>query len=245
MKEFFFGFIYPLKSFSFFLKNPKLILYSMVPILINILIYGTIFILSFSWFIDFLNNIKNSRDSDALWLQEFFYVVVLVVTFIALLIVCYLAFVIFGSIITAPFNEKISRYMEEHITKTRVEYNVRFWKDAWLSIKAELLKIAFYLSILIPIFLLNLLPVIGSILSATLGVVFSFYFNALDFLDYPMTRKFFTLRKKIKVVSSKKMLSLGFGCCAFLLMFLPIVNVFLKPVCVSAGTLYILKKVTL
>jgi CysZ protein len=84
--------------------------------------------------------------------------------------------------------------------------------------------------------LLNLIPIIGSILSTTLGVVFSFFYNSLDFLDYPMTRKFFTLRKKIKIVMSKKMLSLGFGCCVFLLMFLPVINIFFKPVCVTAGT---------
>lgn len=236
MKDFFFGFIYPLKSFNFFLKNPKLVLYSIVPLIINIIIYGTIFILSYKWLIDYTNNLKSAYGAGSSWWQEIFLILMLIISFIILLIICYLAFITLGSIITAPFNEKISRYVEEKYTKTEIIYKVGFWKDAWLSIKAEILKIAFYLSILIPVFLLNLIPVIGSILSATLGIVFSFFYNSLDFLDYPMTRKFYTLRKKIRIVSSKKMLSLGFGCSVFIIMFLPLVNVLLKPVCVTAGT---------
>jgi CysZ protein len=243
MKDFFFGFVYPLKSMNFFLKNPKLVLYSIVPFIINIIIYGTIFILSYKWIIDYANTLTGSSDLAASWWQGLLNVMIIIISFFILLIICYLAFVTLGSIITAPFNEKISRYVEEYYTNSKIQYDVGFWKDAWISIKAELLKIAFYLSILIPIFLLNLMPVIGSILSTTLGIVFSFFYNSLDFLDYPMTRKFFTLRKKIKIVMSKKMLSIGFGCSVFFIMFLPFINVLLKPVCVSAGTaLYFEKK---
>lgn len=57
-----------------------------------------------------------------------------------------------------------------------------------------------------------------------------------------MTRKFFNLRKKIKVVMSKKMLSMGFGCSVFIIMFLPIINILLKSICVTAGTALFFEK---
>jgi len=236
MKDFFFGFTYPIKSISFFLKNPKLVLYSIVPIIINLIIYGTIFFLSYRWLIGYSEKITGSENINAAWWQEFLHILLIIIFFLLVLIICYLAFITLGNLITAPFNEKISQYTESSITKSEINYNVGFWKDVILNVKAEGLKIIFYLSILIPIFLLNLIPVIGSVLSTSLGILFSFFYNALDFLDYPMTRRFYTLGNKIKVIRSKKMLSIGFGCCAFLMMFLPVINIFLKPVCVTAGT---------
>jgi CysZ protein len=242
MKEFFFGFIYPFKRINLFFKHPKIIIFSIVPFVINLLIYGTIFIFTYKWIIGTSGDITGASGNASLWWQEVLNVLLLIVTFIVLLFLCYLTFVTLGSLITAPFNEKISCLVEEIVTKEKVKYDVGFWKDAWLSIKAEFLKIIFYLSILIPILSLNLIPVVGSILSVILGTLFSFFYNALDFLDYPMTRKFFTLRKKISVVMSKKMLSVGFGSSVFIIMFLPVINVLLKPVCVTAGTALFFEK---
>lgn len=242
MKEFFFGFIYPLKSFRIFFKNPKLIIYTIVPFIINIIIYGTFFIFTYKWLIGNSEKVTGADAINASWWQELLNVLLLTVLFLLVLLICYLTFITIGNLITAPLNEIISRQAEVIFTKKEIEYNVGLWKDAFLSVKAEGLKVTFYLSILIPIFLLNLIPVIGSVLSTSLGILFSFFYNALDFLDYPMTRKFFTLRNKIKVVLSRKMLSLGFGCCVFLMMFLPLINIFLKPVCVVAGTTLFFEK---
>lgn len=242
MKDFFFGFIFPFKSINLFLKNPKLVLYSIVPLILNIIIYGTIFIVSYKWIIGYSNKVTGTDEINSIWWRELLNILLIIITFLLLLVICYLAFVTLGSIITAPFNEKISRYVEGTVASNKIIYDVGFWKDSWLSIKAEALKIFFYLSILIPIFLLNLIPIIGSVLSTTLGLLFSFFYNSLDFLDYPMTRRFFTLRKKIEIVLSKKMLSLGFGCCVFLIMFLPLVNVLLKPICITAGTALFFEK---
>jgi CysZ protein len=147
-----------------------------------------------------------------------------------------LLFISLGNIITAPFNEEISQKVEHIITEGTVKYEVGFWKDAFISIKSEVQKILFYLSFLFLIFLLNFIPVAGNTLSFILGTVFSFYFNAFDFLDYPMTRKMLKFRQKLKITNSEKYITFGFGAAAFILMFLPIVNVFLKPVLVTAGT---------
>ena len=58
----------------------------------------------------------------------------------------------------------------------------------------------------------------------------------MDFLDYPMTRKKMRFRDKLKVTRKGKFITYGFGLTAFLLMFLPVVNVFMKPILVAAGT---------
>jgi len=145
-------------------------------------------------------------------------------------------FIIFGGIVSAPFNEKISKLIEEKVYKVNAGNELPFFTDAVESIKAELKKIIFYLSGIIPLFFINFIPMIGSVISLVAGTAFSFFFNALEYLDYPQTRRMAGFREKLKIVNSKKMLSYGFGAMAFILTFIPVVNVFMNPILVVAGT---------
>ncbi len=204
--------------------------------IINFVIYGSIFILSYRWLFDWTGNLSGVNSPDPSFWTVFLHVWLLIFGFVILLVVCYFLFTILGGIITAPFNENISQVVEEEITNEKVITGIGFWKDAYLSIRGELQKLLFYFSILFVIFLLNFIPFIGNVVSAALGIIFSFYFNALDFLDYPMQRKLMTFRQKLRVTQRGGMLTYGFGAMAFLMMFLPIVNVFMKPILVVAGT---------
>lgn len=175
------------------------------------------------------------------WTQ-ILHVILLIIGILLLLLICYFAFVIFGGIVTAPFNENISQFVEKNVCGVSSP-EISFWKDTYISIKGELEKLLFYFSGLFLFFLINLIPVVGNIISVSLGTVFSFYYNALDFLDYPLTRQLASFWTKLKSAQSGGMLTYGFGTMAFLMMFLPIVNVFMKPLLVVAGTrLYYEKK---
>ncbi len=236
MKDFFFGFFYPVRSLAFFFKQPKIILYSIVPIILNLILYGTIFFFTYKWLYGVSEEITGADSETAVMIQELFHALLSIIFFFVLLFVCYLLFVTLGGLINAPFEDRISKAVEKIITNTTYETNLGFWKETFMSIKAEFFKQAFYLSFIIPIFFLNFLPAVGSVLSTILGSLFSFFFNALDYLDYPMTRRFYKLRQKLSVVNSGGLLTYGFGAMAFIMMFLPIVNVFMKPVLVVAGT---------
>ena len=235
MKDFLFGFTYPFRSLKFFFSHSVLIKYSIAPMLINLLIYGSIFILSYSWLMGSLEKWLGIENTEAGFWLKFLHTALLIIGFLLVLFICYLLFTILGNIVTAPFNEEISQRVEEIITGKK-EHKMGFWEDAYTSIKGEIQKLAFYLIILLFIFSLNLIPVAGSVVSSILGVIFSSYYNALDFLDYPMTRKKMSFREKLKVTSKGRLVTYGFGFIAFLLLFLPIVNVFMKPILVVAGT---------
>ncbi len=90
---------------------------------------------------------------------------------------------------------------------------------------------------------MNYIPVAGTIISTILGFLFSAFYNSLDFFDYPMQRKMFTLRQKIKTTNSGSMFTYGFGSMAFLMMFLPFINSLFKPLLVVAGTKLYLEKI--
>jgi CysZ protein len=204
--------------------------------IINLVIYGSVFFITYGWLMGSVSGWIGADQHGASFWIEALNVVLIIVGFLLVLFVCYLLFITLGNLVTAPFNEEISQRVEEIVTRGGVGHKMGFWEDAYVSIIGELEKIVFYLSILFVIFLLNFIPVIGNVTSAIIGTVFSFFYNALDFLDFPMTRKKMRFKDKLKVTRSGKLLTYGFGAAAFLMMFLPVVNVFMKPILVVAGT---------
>ena len=242
MNNFIYGFFYPFRCIKLFFRYPKLIGYSIVPLIINLIIYGTIFFYSFSRITGLSEDFISNNVSDKLIL-EIIKLFLNVFIFLLVLIFCYFMFVILGGIISAPFNEKISRYIEENVFGEQSGFNLPFFKDAFASIRAELKKLLFYFSIIIPLLLIDFIPMIGSVITLVFGTGFSFYYNALDYMDYPMTRRMKGFRVKLKTVNSQMMLSMGFGGISFILTFLPVINVLLNPILVTAGTsLYYEKK---
>jgi len=235
MNNFMQGFFYPYKSIKLFFKHPRLLVYSIVPMIINLIIYGTIFFYTYNWLTGKSHDSITFTGSNKL-LFDIINAFLSIFIFVLVLLVCYFLFVIFGGIVSAPFNERISQLVEEREYGIKNESNLTFLKDAIVSIREEFKKLLFYFSFIIPLFLINFIPMIGSVVSFTAGLLFSFFYNALDYLDYPLMRRMTPFKKKLSVVNSQRMLSLGFGATAFLLTFLPVVNVLMKPMLVVAGT---------
>ncbi len=235
MNNFIYGFFYPFKCIKLFFKYPKLIAYSIVPMIINMIIYGAIFFYTYRWITGKSDEIIDNDDSRNIMIdliQSF----LKIISFLLILVICYFLFIIFGGIISSPFNEKISRLIEEKHFGEKSGYNLPFLKDAGISIVAELKKLLFYFSIMIPLLLIDFVPMIGGVITLVLGTGFSFFYNALDYLDYPLTRRMKGFREKLSIVGSQKMLSFGFGGMAFMLTILPVINVLMKPILVVAGT---------
>lgn len=235
MSDLFFGIFYPFRCIKLFFKVPKLILYSLTPLILNALIYGVIFYFALGWINDFSGNITNSNIPDAGFLNLMIHYSIMFVAVINLLILSYFFFITIGGIITAPFNEKISVIVEEYKTGIKVINQKSFLKDSIDSIKAEVVKLAFNFAVIIPLWLLSLIPVIG-IAFSIIGLLFSFFYNALDFLDIPLTRRDMHFKKKLKIVFEPGLLTFGFGFTAFIFMFVPFLNVLLKPLIVVSGT---------
>jgi CysZ protein len=236
VKNFIYGLVHPLKSVSFFIKYPKLILYSIVPVIINLIIYSSFFFFTYYKLTGLVKSVSGMESNDVMWYNHLLYIFMLIISFILIIFLCYFIFTILGSLVTAPFNENISQFIEEKILNEKIIYDIGFFKDTYRSITAEAKKLFFYIIFIVPLFLIGFIPVIGSIISGILIFLFSAFYNALDFFDYPMTRKNYTLREKIKSVSANMQVTMGFGVTGFALMVIPFLNVFLKPLLVVSGT---------
>lgn len=241
MKNILKGINYPFISIGYFFKYPKLILLSIIPFIINLLLYS--FILFYSLYrlkpkIISLAGLENSPDA----LNYILYFFLTVVVFFILIIISYIIFTIFSGLFTGPFNENISKFIEEKITSQITVSEYGFFKDLLINIKSEIAKLILYISVIIILFFIGFLPIIGSIFTMIALFLFSCFYSALDFLDYPMARKNYSLMWKIKSILSKPSLSFGFGLSASLFLVIPFINILLKPIFVVAGTLMYFKE---
>ncbi len=241
MKNLFKGISYPFISITYFFKYPKLISLSIIPFLINLLLY-TIILLSSLYFVKPRLVSLSGLNNDPNILNYFFYIFLSIIVFLILIIICYIVFSILSGIITGPFNEHISQYIEEKITNQIIVVQHGFIKDIFISLKSEISKIIFYLIVIIILFIIGFIPIIGLIFSLLFLFLFNCFYSALDFLDYPMARKNYKLKQKIKSIKSKPSLSFGFGFIASLILVIPFINVLLKPIFVVSGTLLYFKE---
>jgi CysZ protein len=202
---------------------------------INMIIYGTIFFLAYNWITGLTGEVEVLSGRNNLIIDSLRFLVK-IAAFLIVLVFCYLCFVIFGGLVSAPFDEFISKYVEQKLFKVFTSADLPFFKEITISVREESKKLLFYFSVIIPLFIVNFIPMIGSTISIALGTPFSCYFNALDFMDYPLTRLGVPFRQKLRIINTKLPLSMGFGSIAFILTFLPVINALLKPLLVVSGT---------
>jgi CysZ protein len=90
------------------------------------------------------------------------------------------------------------------------------------------------LAVLVP---LNLIPVAGSALWLVLGSSWSAFCLAIEHLSNPMARHLYPFSQVITALRRRVLLALGFGGALSVLLWVPLLNAFLMPVAVVAGTL--------
>jgi len=90
------------------------------------------------------------------------------------------------------------------------------------------------LAVLVP---LNLIPVAGSGLWLVLGSSWTAFCLAIEHLSNPMARHLYPFGQVMTALRGRALLALGFGAALSVLLWVPLLNAFLMPVAVVAGTL--------
>jgi CysZ protein len=110
-------------------------------------------------------------------------------------------------------------------------------RGAWVSIAHTAARIALLLgghALLLP---LHLVPGVGSALWAALSITWTIYWLAAEYLDAAMARQLYPFSEVRRAVLRRLPLCMGFGAAVYLLMWLPVLNLFFVPLAVVAGTL--------
>lgn len=220
------------------LREPKLRVFVILPLLVNILVFSVALYFTFnqlglwieqlmSWMWDFLDFLRW-----IIWPMA----VALILVFVMQ------SFSVVANIIAAPLNGLLAEKTEEFLTGKAVngpEGISGALKDAPRVILKEILKLFYYLKLALPLGVLSLIfllvfPPATTVIWFGLGA----WMLALEYCDYPMDNHQYSLREVQSRIRSQRMASLAFGSGTMLGTMIPVVNLIVMPAAVCGATIF-------
>jgi CysZ protein len=113
----------------------------------------------------------------------------------------------------------------------------RVLSESLTSLRHTLARIAILFAGHAALALLHFLPAVGTLLWTFLGPAWTMAWLATEYLDAPMARHLYAFRQVRGVVFRRLSLCMGFGAAVYVLLWVPILNLFFIPVAVVSGTL--------
>ncbi|MET0106288.1 MAG: sulfate transporter CysZ [Sedimenticola sp.] len=227
----------PITGFNYLVEGLKLLLkpglkrYLVVPLIINILIFSIIGWIGYTQFEALLNWMLPESG----WLTYLRWLLWPLFALAALLITFY-TFTIVANLIAAPFNSVLAEKVELLLTGQKVEdANGSIFRTIAPAILSELRKLGYFLIRAIPLLILFVIPGIN-IVAPFLWLLFSAWFLALEYADYPMGNHGMLFSDQHHRMKRVRLTALGFGGGITLFMMIPLLNLAVMPAAVAGAT---------
>ncbi len=215
------------------IRQPRLRLFVVVPLLINVLFFVLLFWLAGRFFGQWLDSLVATLP-DWLSLLE---PVVWFVFALALLFVWVYTFVFMATLIGAPFYgllaEQVQKVLQGEAPDSRMDW-VTLIKLVPRTLARELGKLAYYLPRLLLVLILTLIPVFNAV-SPFLWALLSAWMIALEFLDFPSDNNGQKLKFLKRDMAENRWRCLGFGLATWLLTLIPVINLVVMQAAVAGG----------
>ncbi len=220
------------------MRTPGLRRFVWMPLLINVLVFGilgwSLYSLANDWlhswsFLSALPDwwIIQALDNLLRWLLA-------LVMFVAMAFL----FTLLANLVGAPFNGLLAERVEAHLTGQRIT-DAPSWLTLVRSVPrlmaSELSKLFYLLLCLIPLLLLQFIPLVN-LIAPVLLFLFGAWMFALEYLDYPLGNHGALFRDVRTVARQRRQLALGFGSGVAVLSAIPIINLFIMPAAVAGAT---------
>ncbi|BEQ15694.1 EI24 domain-containing protein [Desulfoferula mesophila] len=232
----------PLRGLRLLWDHKRLWPLAAAPFLLNLILFGLAFWLSYAYLGDWVRGLLPG--GEGWWWAALLYVA-LVLLVLALLGAQIYLFAVVGRVVAEPFLEILTRRTEALAQGMPAGAP---WSDAGLLrdmlrvLRQSLKRLVIYLGVMLPLLLVNLVPGVGAILYAVLAWLFTAYFLALEFMDYPLDRRGLSLQQKSRYVRGMGLGWLGFGSAVLVIGLVPVVNFALLPLAAMGGTLLYLER---
>ena len=198
------GVSYPFGALRIFREHTALLKYAFIPFLINTIVYVLFIFLTIHYFSDILHVFISRPD---VWYMWILYYLVAILMVIVLFLLVFFSFTVVGSLIAGPFNDILSEKVEE-MAKGKVEERPFSFKEMLGDLKRDLpeegKKVGFLVSVQAGLLLLNLLPVLGSILYFFVAGSITLIFLAWEFVDCSLGRRKLRFAEKRRFVFGNK-----------------------------------------
>jgi CysZ protein len=237
------GLVYPLRAFGLINRHRRLWSFIVVPILVNIVVGALLYL---GLYASLLRVIETSLGGGEGGLVAAVIWLIRVLLAITLAVGIGFLLVRFGVILGSPWYSQLSEELEaiqtgharpaQKLTAREVAH------DIWRALLFELKKLLLVLCIWLPSLLLLLIPGLGGLLYAALGITLGAVISCLDFFDGPLERRRLGFRAKLGLVRRLLPASASFGLVAFGLVSIPLVNLLAIPLFVTAGNLLVIER---
>jgi CysZ protein len=214
------------------LKHRSLRPFVIVPLVLNVLIFGSLIGIGFSYMQELMTAMLARIPS---WLDFIQWILWPLIAITISLVTGYL-FTAVALLIASPFNALLAEKAEELITGRPVN-SVEGIGAALLAVPRgvlrELLKLLYYVPMALLALLLSFIPGVGAVAWLLLGA----WMMSIQFVDYPMDNHQLSFSQVKAAVRSRRLSSLGFGGLVALCAGIPLVNFFVVPAAVVGATL--------
>ena len=217
------------------LSHPSLRLFVIIPLIVNILIFGTLIGVSFTYISGLMDSLLASVPG---WLDFIGWILWPLIGITVSLITGYL-FTAVALIIASPFNALLAEKAEELVTGQPVDA-LEGLGAALLAlprgILREIAKLLYYVPMAALVLLLSFIPGINAVAPA-LWLLLGAWMMSIQFVDYPMDNHQLSFADVKEAVRARRLSSMGFGGLVALCASIPIVNFFVVPAAVVGATL--------
>lgn len=212
------------------LTKPGVKRFVIMPLLINIALFGLLFWIAGDYFEQLVNYLLSLLPGWLEWLSK---VLWLLFAILAGLIM-FFTFSFVANLVGAPFNSFLAAAVEKHLTGTNPAGSERkLWAEFGVMMLGELKKWGYYALWAIPLLIVSwfIAPI-----SPFLWFIFGAWMFSIEYLDYPMGNYGLTFSEIRKQIARKRMLSLSFGSAVTVATMIPIFNFIVMPVAVAGAT---------
>jgi len=214
------------------LRKPGLRRFVVMPLLINVLLFGGLIGLAYGW-VDDSSRYLVAKLPD--WLHWLSYLVIPVFVLTSLVVIFY-GFSIVANLVAAPFNGMLAEAVECHLTGRSLEGDWRqLLRDVLPSILSELRKLLYFALRALPLLLLLLVPLVN-VAASVLWVLFSAWMMTVQYVDFPMANHGLFFKDQRARLRKRPLLAWSFGGLVMLATLVPVVNFFVMPAAVAGAT---------
>ena len=217
------------------LKHPTLRLFVIIPLTVNILIFGSLIGFGLSYLGGLMDSLLSGIPE---WLGFIEWILWPLIGLTLSLITGYV-FTAVAVIIASPFNGLLAEKAEELVTGRPVAGMEGLGAALMMvprGILREIYKLLYYLPMAAFVLLLSFIPGLN-VVAPVLWVLLGAWLMSIQYVDYPMDNHQLSFADVKEAVRQRRLSSMGFGGMVALCSGIPIVNFFVVPSAVVGATL--------
>jgi len=219
-------------------RQPGLRRFVLVPLVINLLVFGLLGWLLFGKVFDWMSSWALFERFDHFAIVAFVRQILQFLVGSVLFGTLVYVFTLVANLIGAPFNSLLAERVELHLTGQSANSDPSFAflvKSIPKTLRSEISKLIYLALWIIPLLLLSFIPIINI---AAPFIVFAFgaWMFALEYIDYPMGNHGSYFKEVKTTMRARRPMALGFGFVVAVFSIIPLVNLIIMPIAVAGAT---------